>query len=45
MVEAEKYDHEFYKHCDEKDADAIAWAFVNKEKIPFQIPSRNFCGK
>ena len=33
MVETEHYEHEFYKHCDEKDADAIAWAFVNKEKL------------
>ena len=33
MVEGEQYAHEFYKHCDEKDADAISWAFVNKEKM------------
>ena len=38
---AEKYEHELYKHCDEKEADAIAWAFVNKEKMvkfPFKFP-------
>jgi D-arabinose 1-dehydrogenase-like Zn-dependent alcohol dehydrogenase len=38
----EKYDHEIYKHCpDEKEADGIAWAFVNKEKMvrfPFKFP-------
>ena len=42
MVETEHYEHEFYKHCDEKDADAIAWAFVNKEKLvkfPFKFPA------
>ena len=40
MVETEHYEHEFYKHCDEKDA--IAWAFVNKEKLvkfPFKFPA------
>lgn len=29
----EKYEHPIYKHCNEKEADAIAWAFVNKEKM------------
>ena len=39
----EKYDHPLYKYCkDEKEADAIAWAFVNKEKFvrfPFKFPA------
>ena len=42
MVEPEKYDHEIYKHCEEKDADGIAWAFVNKQKMvkfPFKFPA------
>lgn len=37
----EKYEHALYKHCDEKEADALAWAFVNKEKMvlfPFKFP-------
>ena len=38
----EKYDHPLYKHVkDEKEADAVAWAFVNKEKVvkfPFKFP-------
>ena len=37
----ENYDHPLYKHCSEKEADAIAWAFVNKEKMvkfPFKFP-------
>ena len=42
MTLEEKYDHPLYKYCkDEKDADAIAWAFVNKEKLvrfPFKFP-------
>ena len=40
-MEKENYEHEIYKHCEEKDADAIAWAFVNKEKMvkfPFKFP-------
>ena len=37
----ENYEHMLYKHCDEKEADAVAWAFVNKEKMvkfPFKFP-------
>ena len=38
----EKYDHPLYKKVeDEKDADAVAWAWVNKEKCvkyPFKFP-------
>ena len=38
----EKYDHPLYKHVkDEKEADAVAWAWVNKEKcvkFPFKFP-------
>ena len=38
----EKYDHPVYKHVDNiKDADGVAWAFVNKEKMvqfPFKFP-------
>ena len=38
----EKYDHPLYKKVDnEKDADAVAWAWVNKEKcvkFPFKFP-------
>ena len=37
----EKYEHELYKHCDIKEADAVAWAFVNKDKLvqfPFKFP-------
>ena len=31
--EKEIYEHEKYKYCkDEKEADAVAWAFVNKKK-------------
>ena len=31
--EKEIYEHPLYKHCkDEKEADAIAWAFVNSKK-------------
>jgi len=29
----ESYNHKLYKHCDIKEADAVAWAFVNKEKM------------
>ena len=38
----ESYEHKLYKHCEEKDADAVAWAFVNKEKMvkfPFKFPT------
>ena len=38
----EHFNHELYTHVDnEKDADALAWAFVNKEKVakfPFKFP-------
>ena len=37
----EKYEHEIYKHCDIKEADGVAWAFVNKDKMvqfPFKFP-------
>ena len=33
--EKETYDHPLYKHCEEKDADAIARAFVNSKKKVF----------
>ena len=39
--EKEVYEHSLYKHCEEKDADAIAWAFVNSKKMvrfPFKFP-------
>ena len=38
----ENYEHPLYKHCDEKDADAIAYAFVNEEKMvifPYKLPT------
>jgi uncharacterized zinc-type alcohol dehydrogenase-like protein len=34
------YNHDLYKHVEEKDADAISWAYVNSEtlvKFPFQF--------
>ena len=37
----ENYEHSVYKHCDIKEADGVAWAFVNKEKMvqfPFKFP-------
>ena len=37
----EKYEHSLYKHCDIKEADAVAWAFVSKDKLvqfPFKFP-------
>ena len=40
--EKEIYDHPLYKHCEEKDADAIAWAFINSKKMvrfPFKFPA------
>ena len=40
--EKETYEHDIYKYCkDEKDADAVAWAFVNPKKMvkfPFKFP-------
>ena len=38
----EKYEHSIYKHCDIKEADGVAWAFVNKDKMvqfPFKFAS------
>jgi D-arabinose 1-dehydrogenase-like Zn-dependent alcohol dehydrogenase len=35
----QNFEHFLYKHCDEKEADAIGWAFVNKDemiKFPFK---------
>jgi uncharacterized zinc-type alcohol dehydrogenase-like protein len=29
----EVYDHKFYKHCDESEAESVAWAFVNNQKF------------
>ena len=37
----EKYKHSLYKHYDIKEADAVAWAFVSKDKLvqfPFKFP-------
>ena len=37
----ENYEHSLYKHCDIKEADGVAWAFVNKDKMvqfPFKFP-------
>ena len=38
----EYYDHDLHKYCkDEKEADAVAWAFVNPKKMvkfPFKFP-------
>lgn len=37
----ETYEHPLYKHCDIKEADGVAWAFVNKDKMvqfPFKFP-------
>jgi D-arabinose 1-dehydrogenase-like Zn-dependent alcohol dehydrogenase len=37
----ENLEHPLYKHCDIKEADGVAWAFVNKDKMikyPFQFP-------
>ena len=40
--EKEVYDHPLYKYCkNEKDADAVAWAFVTSKKMvkfPFKFP-------
>lgn len=42
MSEKELYNHPLYKYCEnEKEADALAWAFINKEKMvrfPFKFP-------
>ena len=37
---SEKYEHPYYKYCDIKEADAVARAFVNKDKMvqfPFKF--------
>ena len=37
----ETYEHPLYKKCDIKEADGVAWAFVNKDKMvqfPFKFP-------
>ena len=39
MTNTQQIEHELYKHCEEKDADAIAWAFTNKDtfvKFPYK---------
>ena len=34
MENNEKYEHPIYKYVkDIKDADAVAWAFINKDKM------------
>ena len=39
---SESYEHPLYRHViEEKDADAVAWAFVNRNKcvkFPFKFP-------
>ena len=30
---SENLDHPLYQHCDIKEADGVAWAFINKEKM------------
>lgn len=30
MESDQNYEHFLYKHVDEKEADAIAWTFINK---------------
>ena len=34
----ENFEHPLYKHCDIKEADGMAWAFVNKDKM-IEYPS------
>ena len=37
----ENYEHPLYQHCNKKEADAVALAFINKNKIveyPFKFP-------
>ena len=37
----ENYEHHLYEHCEAKDADAIAWAFTNKDtfkQFPYKHP-------
>jgi D-arabinose 1-dehydrogenase-like Zn-dependent alcohol dehydrogenase len=38
-MENQNYEHFLYKHCEQKDADGVAWAFVNKDEMvlyPYQ---------
>ncbi len=38
---SDNYEHPLYQHCDIKEADGVAWAFINKEKMikyPFKFP-------
>ena len=38
---SENTKHSIYKHCNIKEADGVAWAFVNKDKMvqfPFKFP-------
>ena len=38
---SENYDHQLYQYLDIKEADGIAWAFINKTKMvqyPFKFP-------
>ena len=37
----DKYYHKFYKHCSEKEADGIAWVFIDEKTMvnfPFKFP-------
>ena len=37
----ENYEHPLYQYCDIKEADGVAWAFINKTKLiqyPFKFP-------
>ena len=37
----ENYEHPLYQHCNIKDADGVAWAFINSNKMikfPFKFP-------
>ena len=37
----ENYEHPLYQHCDIKEADGVAWAFINSNKMvkfPFKLP-------
>jgi hypothetical protein len=29
----ENYDHPLYQYCDIKEADGVAWAFINKTQL------------
>jgi D-arabinose 1-dehydrogenase-like Zn-dependent alcohol dehydrogenase len=40
------FDHFLYQHCEEKEADAVAWAFVNKDEIvKFPFKYQEACGE